>query len=272
MWHLAPANHVAQTSATLYTVSRNAPSNQRFQLPCRQPWRSEVVRRYCGGFHFDADRHRKLMRLRAQRVRRRHEDRNISADRNVDPQRFCAALVGEVIGQAFAQLPRIVADDVVLERAIARSPVKDLDANLMFGDLFLAAFEGLRNNKQQKLRQQGRPGKVGSRLRPVPRDSSADHSETNAATNPGGVDVFGSCWIALERAMTIISERAARNPSICLSQQRLPDSDQHAMNPGRISGSTRPVYRYFTKCGNSSRISRLKPPDIPRVYTLSHAV
>ena len=97
--------------------------------------------------------------------------RHISAHGNIDAHRFRAALVGKMLRQPLAQLPRIVADNVVFERAIIRRPVKDLHPDLVFSDFVAPAFQRFRHHKKQKLRQQGRPCKVRSghhALRQVP--------------------------------------------------------------------------------------------------------
>ena len=84
-------------------------------------------------------------------LRDRNKDRNITTKRNVDAQRFSAALGGEVLSQTFAQLASVVANDIVFNGAIAGQAVKYLHADLVLGDLALTAFEGFCNHKQQEL-------------------------------------------------------------------------------------------------------------------------
>ena len=93
---------------------------------------------------------------------RRKEDRNVAAHRNIDPHRFRATVLGEVLRQPFAQLPRITANNVVFERAVIERPVKDLHADLMFSDFVAASFQRLRHHEQQELRQQRGTGEVRS--------------------------------------------------------------------------------------------------------------
>ncbi len=75
-------------------------------------------------------------------------------------QPFRITLVGKMFCKTLAQLARIVADNVVLDGAVARTAVKYVYTNLVFAYLFLASLNGLSYHKKQKLRQQGGPAKV----------------------------------------------------------------------------------------------------------------
>jgi hypothetical protein len=107
------------------------------------------------GFHqlrVNAHRYRDPSHLREGAVPSHpNEDRDITAEGNVNAELFGSSLAGKVLGQALAQLPRVVANNIVLNGAVTRPPVKHPHADLMLGDLALAAFEGLPSNKQKEL-------------------------------------------------------------------------------------------------------------------------
>jgi hypothetical protein len=62
------------------------------------------------------------------------EDWDISSPRNFQPQSFAPSLVGIVLIEPPAQLPSVVANDIVLAWIVARLPPKDLDADFLFCD------------------------------------------------------------------------------------------------------------------------------------------
>src|SRR5579859_6046348 len=72
------------------------------------------------------------------------KDGNVTAQRNLDAKRRVLSIVREMFGQALAQLPRIVTDNVVLDSPIILRTSKDQHADLVLGDLGGAAIECLR--------------------------------------------------------------------------------------------------------------------------------
>ena len=82
--------------------------------------------------------------------------------RNNDAHPFRDALIGKVFCEAFAQLAGIVADDVVLDGAVARAAIKYVYSDLVFAYFVLPSLDGFSNDKKQKLRQKGGPGKMRS--------------------------------------------------------------------------------------------------------------
>ncbi len=82
--------------------------------------------------------------------------------RNNDTQPFPIALIGKVFCKALAQLARVVADDVVLDGAVARAAVEYVYSNLMFAYFVLPSLDGFSNHKKEKLRQKRGSGKMRS--------------------------------------------------------------------------------------------------------------
>src|ERR1700758_1600267 len=80
-----------------------------------------------------------------------NKDGNISTNRHVDSNRFSDALAGKVLSQPLPELARVVADDVVLDGAVAGRTVEYLHANLMLGDFTAVTLDDLSNDKKKKL-------------------------------------------------------------------------------------------------------------------------
>ncbi len=74
----------------------------------------------------------------------------ITAEGNLDAQGVIDSFTCEVFRETFSQLPRIVADDVVIDGAVADGPAEHMHTNLLLGDLVLPALERFRDNVEKK--------------------------------------------------------------------------------------------------------------------------
>jgi len=88
--------------------------------------------------------------------------RDVSAHWYVDPHLFRAAPIREMLCQPLAQLSRIAADNIVFQGAVIRRSVKDLDADLMFGDFVSSSLQGFSHHVKQKPREQRGAGELRS--------------------------------------------------------------------------------------------------------------
>ncbi len=99
------------------------------------------------------------------------EDWHVAALGNLDQQRFVAAIAREITFQAFAQLPRFHADDIVFVEIVIRRAAKDARSNGLLANILEAAEKCVFAYIQKEcaeLRAITEIGSVGNPLRQFP--------------------------------------------------------------------------------------------------------
>ncbi len=69
--------------------------------------------------------------------------REITTQGNLDAHRIIDPVTGEIFRKALSQLPRITADDVVVNGAVAERPAKHMHTDLLLRDLASAVPQGI---------------------------------------------------------------------------------------------------------------------------------
>src|SRR5579863_9607195 len=88
------------------------------------------------------------------------EQRDVPSHRYVDADGFLASNPRKVFGQSFPELPRIIADDIVIIGAIRGWAAKDRDPDLVLADCSPASCQHLGDDVEKKICEQTRTGEV----------------------------------------------------------------------------------------------------------------